>query len=55
MVLRYSVLGEMYVHDPAGLEHELPDQAVRHPLIDVAYVDCGFLVLLPVALLACKI
>jgi hypothetical protein len=47
MVLRDSVLGQMHIHDPASLEHELPYQAVCHPLIDVADVDRGFLVLLP--------
>jgi len=47
MCLRDSVLGEMYIHYSAGLEHELPDQAVCYSLIYVADVDGGFLVLLP--------
>lgn len=47
VILRDPVLGQMHIHDPPSLEHELPYQAVRHPLIDVADVDRGFLVLLP--------
>lgn len=43
-----SVLGQVNVHDAASLQHELPYQAVRYPLIDVADVDGGFLILLPV-------
>ena len=48
MCLRDSVLGEMYIHYSTSLEHELPDQAVCNSLVDVAYVDSGFFVLLPI-------
>lgn len=43
----------MYIHDPSGLQHELPDQAVGDSLVDVANVDSGFLVLLPVFVFSC--
>jgi hypothetical protein len=38
----------MNIHYSTGLEHEFPDQAVRYSFIDIANVDGGFLVLLPV-------
>lgn len=47
-----SVLGQVDVHDTPSLQHELPYQAVRYPLVDVADVDGGFLILLPSFLLA---
>jgi hypothetical protein len=48
VVLRDAILGEVYMCDAPGLEHELPDELVGHALIEVTDVDGGFLVLFPV-------
>lgn len=37
----------MDVDDAASLEHQLPDELVRHTLIEIADIDGRFLVLLP--------
>jgi hypothetical protein len=42
-----AVFGQVDVDDAAGLQHQLPDQAVDDALIEVSDVDGGLFVLLP--------
>ena len=44
-----AVFGKVDVGNAAGLEEELPDQRIGHPLVEVADVDGAVFVLLPVA------
>jgi hypothetical protein len=48
MRLRDPIFRQMYIHDATSLQHELPDQAVRYSLVDIANVDSRFLVLFPI-------
>jgi len=43
-----SVFRQVYVNYSSHLDHQLPDDRVRHTLVKVANVDRCFLVLLPV-------
>ena len=43
-----AVFGQVHVDDGAGLHHQLPYHGVAGALVDVANVDGGFFVLLPV-------
>lgn len=43
-----AVLGQVHVDDGAGLHHQLPYHGIAGALVDVANVDRGFFVLLPV-------
>src|SRR5690606_38277903 len=42
----YLVFGHVHVHDRPRLQHELPQQLLVHPLVQVAHVGGGLLVAL---------
>ena len=42
-----TIFGQMNIDNAPGLQHQLPHQAIRNPLIKISNINGGFFILLP--------